>query len=105
MDRGSKSGYNRRMDGSGKETGLITYTIKDPLGVHARPAGMLAKLAKSFGETLVFITYHGNTVKASQLMKVMAMGIKHGQTFTVTVEGPEEDRVAEEVKKFLDENL
>jgi phosphocarrier protein len=26
----------------------FTYTIKDELGIHARPAGMLAKTAKGF---------------------------------------------------------
>ena len=81
------------------------FTIKDPLGVHARPAGMLAKLTKGFGETIVTISRDGNTVKAFQLMKVMSMGIKCGHTITVAVEGPDEDRVAEEVKEFLDYNL
>ena len=80
-------------------------TIKDPLGIHARPAGMFAKLAKGCGDTVVTITKDGNTVKASQLMKVMAMGIKSGHTITVAAEGPEEDKAIEEVKKFLEENL
>ena len=29
------------------------YLIKDPIGIHARPAGLLAKLAKSFEGTTV----------------------------------------------------
>ena len=81
------------------------YTIKDPLGIHARPAGMFAKLAKGFGDTVVTITKDGNTVKASQLMKVMAMGIKSGHTITIGAEGPDEDKAIEEVRKFLEENL
>ncbi len=28
------------------------YTIKDQLGIHARPAGMLAKKAKEYGDTV-----------------------------------------------------
>ena len=81
------------------------YTIKDPLGIHARPAGQLAKAAKAFGETVVTISKDGNTVKASQLMKVMAMGIKSGHTITIGAEGPDEDKAIEEVRKFLEENL
>ena len=81
------------------------YTIKDPLGIHARPAGMFAKLCKGFGDTVVTIGKDGNNVKASQLMKVMALGIKSGHTVTITAEGPEEDKAIEEVKKFLEENL
>ena len=81
------------------------FTIKDPLGIHARPAGMFAKLAKGFGDTVVTISKDGNTVKASQLMKVMAMGIKNGHTITIGAEGPDEDKAIEEVRKFLEENL
>lgn len=29
------------------------YTINDPLGIHARPAGMLVKEAKAFADTVV----------------------------------------------------
>ena len=29
----------------------FSYTITDPIGIHARPAGMLAQLAKSFADT------------------------------------------------------
>jgi phosphocarrier protein len=81
------------------------YTIKDPLCIHARPAGMFSKLAKGFGDTVVTITKDGNTVKASQLMKVMAMGIKSGHTVTIAAEGPSEDEAIEAVRKFLEENL
>ena len=81
------------------------YTIKDPLGIHARPAGLLAKLAKGYGDTVVTITKDGNTVKASQLMKVMSMGIKNGHTVTIAAEGPAEDEAIAAVQKFFEENL
>ena len=53
-----------------------TYTIEDELGIHARPAGLLSKLAKSFPDTLVTVTKGDKTVKASQLMKLMNLGVK-----------------------------
>ena len=40
----------------------FTYTIKDALGIHARPAGLLAKKAKSYADTAVTITANGKTV-------------------------------------------
>ena len=42
------------------------YTINDPLGIHARPAGMLVKEAKAFADTVVTITKNGTTVKAGK---------------------------------------
>ena len=51
----------------------FTYTITDPIGIHARPAGLLAKLAKTFPGTTVTVTKGETTVKASQLMKLMKL--------------------------------
>jgi len=81
------------------------YTIQDELGIHARPAGQLSKLAKSFPGTTVTVTRAGKSVKASQLMKLMNLGIKQGDEITVSVEGVAEDAAAETMEKFFKENL
>ena len=83
----------------------FTYTITDPLGIHARPAGLLAKTAKGFSDTVVTVTKDGNTVKASQLMKLMGLGVKQGNTITVAAEGPAEDEAIAAMQKFFEENL
>ena len=83
----------------------FTYTIKDPLGIHARPAGLLAKAAKEFGDTVVTVTKDGSTVKASQMMKLMCLGIKQGNEITVGAEGPDEDAAIAAMEKFFQENL
>ncbi len=81
------------------------YTITDPLGIHARPAGLLAKTAKSFGDTVVTVTKDGSTVKASQLMKLMGLGVKQGDTVTVAADGPTEEEAIAAMQKFFEENL
>lgn len=53
------------------------YTIKDAVGIHARPAGQLVKLAKGLDSTIT-ITKADKTVNVTQLMKLMGMGIKCG---------------------------
>ncbi len=81
------------------------YTITDPLGIHARPAGLLAKTAKAYSDTTVTIAKDGNTVKASQLMKLMGLGVKQGDHVTVAAEGPAEEEAITAMKKFFEENL
>jgi phosphocarrier protein len=83
----------------------FTYTITDPQGVHARPAGLLGKEAKNFADTTITITKDGNTVKATQVMKLMGMGIKQGTEITVAADGPSEDAAIAAMEKFLKENL
>ena len=83
----------------------FTYTIKDPLGIHARPAGLLAKAAKAYADTTITVTKDDNTVKATQLMKLLGMGIKQGNEIVVTAEGPAEDEAVAAMQKFFEENL
>lgn len=81
------------------------YIIQDPLGIHARPAGMLAKLAKQYGDTAVTITKGGTTVKASQLMKLMGLAVKQGCEITVAADGPAEEEAIAAMDQFFRENL
>ena len=83
----------------------FTYTIKDALGIHARPAGLLAKKAKSYTDTAVTITANGKTVNLGQLMKLMALGVKQGTEVTITCDGANEEEAATGLLAFLEENL
>ena len=83
----------------------FTYLVTDELGIHARPAGLLAKLAKTYPGTTVTVTKGETTVKASQLMKLMGLGVKQGDHVTVTAEGPAEEEAIIAMKKFFEENL
>lgn len=82
----------------------FNYTIKDELGIHARPAGMLAKTAKAL-DSAVTISCGNKSASASRLMAVMGLGIKCGDTITITIEGGNEEESESAIKKFLEENL
>ncbi|MDO5329164.1 MAG: HPr family phosphocarrier protein [Coriobacteriia bacterium] len=80
------------------------YTIKDSLGIHVRPAGQLAQLAKEKKSTIT-IKLDDKEADTTKLFAVMALAVKCGNTITVTVDGEDEEEAAAEVKKFLEENL
>ena len=80
------------------------YTIKDELGIHARPAGLLVKEAKKYESECTF-TKVGKTKKLTQLMMLMSLGVKQGETVTVTAEGADEDTAIEGLKAFFEANL
>ncbi len=81
------------------------FKVTDALGIHARPAGMLAKEAKAFADTTITVTKGDVTVKASQLMKLMSLAVKCGDTVTIAAEGPNEDAAIETIKSFFEKNL
>lgn len=80
------------------------YVIKDEVGIHARPAGMLVKEAKKHKSKIV-LGKDGRTAEATKLMAVMGLGVKCGQTVEVEIAGPDEEDAYESVKAFLEENL
>ena len=82
----------------------FNYIIKDELGIHARPAGMLTKLAKTY-ESEILITKGEKTIAATKLLMLMGLGVKQGEEVTVRIEGADEEAAYEGVLKFFEENL
>ena len=80
------------------------YVITDELGIHARPAGMLAKLAKEY-ESKIQITKGEKTVAATQLLMLMGLAVKHGDEITISVEGADEEVAFDGIQTFFKENL
>ena len=80
------------------------YTITDSIGIHARPAGMLAKEAAEF-KSKVFLHFGDKKADARRLIAIMGMGIKHGNTVRVEVEGEDETEAAAQIEAFFKANL
>lgn len=80
------------------------YVITDEVGIHARPAGILAKKVKEYKATVTLLA-NGKSADAQKLMAVMGLGIKKGMDVTVQVEGEDEEQAAEELETFFHENL
>lgn len=81
------------------------YVISDPVGIHARPAGLLAKQAKTLDSTITITKDDGKSAVATKLMAVMGLGIKGGSTITITVESGNEESNAATMEQFFKENL
>lgn len=80
------------------------YTIKDAQGIHARPAGMLVKLAAGF-ESKVTIAKDGREVDAKRIMGVMSLGAKQGSVVTMKADGADEDTAIVQLEEFMNNNL
>ena len=80
------------------------HVINDPLGMHARPAGMLVKAVAGYASKIT-VTAPTGTADAKRLMALMRLAAKQGMELTVTVEGPDEEKAAAELQAFLGANL
>ena len=80
------------------------YTIKNELGIHARPAGALVEESKKF-KSEITVSFNGKTVNASSIMKLMMLQVKQNDTVTVEVDGSDEKEAVEFLEKFMKENF
>ncbi|GMO40302.1 MAG: HPr family phosphocarrier protein [Treponemataceae bacterium] len=82
----------------------FSYTITDPLGIHARPAGELVKKAKEFQSEMT-IAKGGKSADLKKLFAVLKLGVKHSDTIEIAIEGADEQDAEPAVKSFLESNL
>lgn len=80
----------------------FTHTIRDPHGIHARPAGLLASAAKPFSAS-VSITCGGKTADGKRLLSLMSLGARSGDTLTFCIEGADETEAAEVLRRRCEE--
>ena len=81
------------------------YIITDPVGIHARPAGILVKEVKNYKDSTITLAKGGKSVNLLKLMALMQMGIKQGDKVTVSVEGGDEEAVCAKIEEFFKANL
>jgi phosphocarrier protein HPr len=88
----------------GAEVKEFQFTINDPVGIHARPAGLLVKKAAEF-QSNITINGNGKSADAKKLIKLMSLGIKQGMEITCQIEGEDEDIACEAMINFFKDNL
>jgi phosphocarrier protein len=82
----------------------IRYVIKDPLGIHARPAGLFVKKLTEFASA-VTVTRGDDSCDGKRLFALMKMRVKTGETIVLRVEGADEGNAAAAAEAFLSESL
>lgn len=82
----------------------FSYTVNASAGIHARPAGLLSKLAADCGVDIV-VEKDGREAEVKRLLALMCLGVKCGDEITVKVSGEKEDAAYADIKTFFEENL
>jgi len=74
--------------------------ILNLLGIHARPASKLVKIA-STGSSLVTLIKDGQRVNAKSILGVMLLQAERGSTVTIEVVGKDEEVVLEKIIELI----
>ena len=83
---------------------IFSFVVKDSLGIHARPAGLLVKEANKY-ECEIKVEHGGKTADAKSIFSVMGLGAKFGDCINFSFEGKDEAVASREISDFLEKNL
>jgi len=86
----------------GAQQRMVVITLRQ--GLHARPAALLARRAKSFGAQ-ISLTAHGRIADARSVVAIMALGVRHGDEVMLRAEGNEAAQALDATLAGLEEAL
>ena len=79
-------------------------TIKNPTGLHLRPAGILCKEAMQFSSLITF-TFRGSTANAKSVLSVLGACVKSGDEIEVFCDGSDENEALSYIVKSIEDGL
>ncbi|MBV0894372.1 HPr family phosphocarrier protein [Microbacterium sp. NC79] len=78
-----------------------TVSIGSSHGLHARPAKIFAQAAKESGVAVTVAKEGGKPVNAASILGIIALGLNHGDTVTLTADGDGADAVLDTLTELL----
>jgi len=78
------------------------YHVKNALGIHARPAALIAQACTEF-KSSVTLEANGETAGGSNVLQILKLQAVKGTLLKFTVEGPDEEAAAAKLQEVLTE--
>lgn len=79
-------------------------TIKNPTGLHLRPAGLFCKMALKYESKITF-HYRDTEGNAKSVLSVLGACIKSGDTIEIVCEGNDEEKALEAMVELVESGI
>ena len=74
----------------------LQYTVKTPLGIHARPAALIAQACTALKSEVV-IECDGEVASGDNVLQILKLHAAKGSVLNITAEGPDEEEAIEKI--------
>ena len=79
-------------------------TIKNKLGLHARPAALFVEIANKF-EADIYVHKGDKKINGKSIMGLMMLAAGCGTKLTIDADGPDAKEAVAELEKIIDNNF
>jgi phosphocarrier protein len=80
------------------------YVVTAPLGLHARPATTLIRLAKNY-KSAISLKKGEKTIRLNSMLNILSLNVKGGETVSVSIEGEDELAASANIDQFFTKEL
>ena len=77
-------------------------TVKNKMGVHARPAAMIVRITNKFADTEVFVEKDGETINGKSIMGLMMLAAGQESKLKFTANGSNAETVLNELEDVFE---
>ncbi len=81
-----------------------SVVVKNPTGLHLRPAGILCKEAIQF-KSLITFSFRDTTANAKSVLSVLGACVKSGDEITLCCEGEDEQEALKRLVEVIEAGL
>ena len=78
-----------------------TVVVRNPQGLHARPADLLVRLANQF-ESTIMISRGGEQMDCKSILSILTLGAAQGTELSVSAEGAAAQRAVDSIEQLFD---
>ena len=78
-----------------------TVTVRNPQGLHARPADLLVRMASKF-ESTILIGKDGELVDCKSILSLLTLGASQGTELSITADGADATDALESIVQLFD---
>lgn len=81
-----------------------TLTVRNEVGLHARPAALFVQTAKQF-DSDIQVVHDETEANAKSILAVLALGVRQGAVITVKSEGQDADEALGALSELVESNF
>ncbi|WP_198470259.1 HPr family phosphocarrier protein [Acetomicrobium sp. S15 = DSM 107314] len=78
-------------------------TVKNPHGLHARPAALFVQKASSFSSSSITVVKDGQEVDAKSILAILSLGVEPGTTITIRADGDNAEKAIAELAAICED--
>lgn len=83
------------------ETVSKQLDVSNKMGIHARPAAMIVRIANKYNDTEVWVDKDDEQINGKSIMGLMMLAAGYGSSLTFIAKGPDADKLISEIEDLF----